>query len=233
MKNIYYVFNDGENYVLWDKETGAARTNNGFWMNSINEKLLGAKDIIPIFEDEKGNRVIWDRRTGSIKTNDGPWLNMSRKSNTLKENSSDEIPQITSEFCQDVADDTHIATVERELNEKILSIKETPSKVIDLFISYFSIEFIENHFQITRCKDLEEVYRIRLFSPESEYIIYIDYARNYIGCIRNNRKKRPGETWKRGNDFPDGKIFPDTVYNIMNSIFSDVFESTSKIVRKD
>jgi len=51
------------------------------------------------------------------------------------------------------------------------------------------------------------------------YITAIDKeGGGYLGCIAMTRKERAGESWKRGNDLPDGPFNEKTWNAIMNAI---------------
>ena len=41
---------------------------------------------------------------------------------------------------------------------------------------------------------------------------------SYMGCTVKTRKQRPGETWQRGSDLPDGKYCTQTWNDIINGI---------------
>jgi len=44
------------------------------------------------------------------------------------------------------------------------------------------------------------------------------YKNSYMGCTVKTRKQRPGESWQRGNDLPDGKYCTQTWNDIINGI---------------
>ena len=65
--------------------------------------------------------------------------------------------------------------------------------------------------------------RVKFFTTDNEYSIVAiprpdQDKRSYLGCIVNSRKSRVGETWKRGNDLPDGDFSYNTWKDIVNRI---------------
>jgi len=43
---------------------------------------------------------------------------------------------------------------------------------------------------------------------------------HYLGCTASCRKSRPGETWRRGSDLPDGEYNEETFEKIVRKIVS-------------
>ena len=78
-------------------------------------------------------------------------------------------------------------------------------------------------------------FRVYFYTNDNEYCIvakFVGYAikgsiddpnhdaykESYLGCTVKTRKNRPGETWHRGNDLPDGKYCTQTWNDILNGI---------------
>ncbi len=69
----------------------------------------------------------------------------------------------------------------------------------------------------------EERLRVFLYTHCSRYNICIRKPNNdkgYIGCTVSNRMERPGETWKRGRDLPDGPFEQSTMLKIIYGIIA-------------
>jgi len=62
--------------------------------------------------------------------------------------------------------------------------------------------------------ECEDGIRVKFFTESHQYSIFIDSGRGYLGAGVQTRKPRPGETWTRGNDLPDG----DYTYTTWKSI---------------
>lgn len=123
-------------------------------------------------------------------------------------------------------------TIERHLSGKIIHFENLPAKITDLFTNYFTLDFSINFLQCIKYYDT--IYRIRLFSENQEFIIRIDLDRDYIGCVMNQRKSYPGETWIRGNDYPDGKLSAqghEIMFNILNRIYKNTFCPISENIK--
>lgn len=63
------------------------------------------------------------------------------------------------------------------------------------------------------------------FTGEHRYAIHAHIGRQpdgygYVGCVACARKPRPGETWTRGNDLPDGPYVRKTFDRIVQRIVS-------------
>ena len=80
-------------------------------------------------------------------------------------------------------------------------------------------------------------------SPEEEELIFELYTNNYkyhiravdrkndngyLGCTSSCRKQRPGESWFRGRDLPDGDFVKETWERIKNSIISFELQTINK-----
>jgi len=72
----------------------------------------------------------------------------------------------------------------------------------------------ESTYKITR--DDEERFTVRIFTASNDY--QITSSPTYLGCQVSSRMTRPGETWTRGNDLPDGSFSVETWYNILAAI---------------
>ena len=66
----------------------------------------------------------------------------------------------------------------------------------------------------------DEQDRGRLTFCTSRNTYYVSFSDDYLGCIVSSRITRPGETWLRGNDLPDGKFTRETWDKILNGIFA-------------
>lgn len=116
-----------------------------------------------------------------------------------------------------------VETVENQLDGKLIKFEDLPSEITELLTSYFTEDFISDFLQCIKYSDT--LYRIKLFSENQEFIIRIDLNNDYIGCVMNNRKPYPGETWIRGNDYPDGN-FTDDRYEVMFAILNRIYKNT-------
>lgn len=61
--------------------------------------------------------------------------------------------------------------------------------------------------------------RLLLATEANNYSIRF-HAGRYLGCVATSRKTRPGETWLRGNDLPDGPFGGETFQQIMQGILA-------------
>ncbi len=61
----------------------------------------------------------------------------------------------------------------------------------------------------------------------------IDDSNGYLGCIMNCRSSRPGETWTRGSDFPDGKFNKETWERIKSAIIGNELINVCDDVKKN
>ena len=61
---------------------------------------------------------------------------------------------------------------------------------------------------------------VLFFTDSHSYAIHAQLrdGGGYLGAYTGTRKPRPGETWTRGNDLPDGKYCKDTFDKIMRAI---------------
>ena len=58
-----------------------------------------------------------------------------------------------------------------------------------------------------------------LFTEQTAYHFSARFdGRTYLGCVAEARHYRPGETWTRGNDLPDGIFCRATWNNILRGI---------------
>jgi len=79
------------------------------------------------------------------------------------------------------------------------------------------IEYEEGH----NSPDGEYYKKFYIYTNENKYQIVATIRPNddgYLGCQASTRKKRPGESWHRGNDLPDGVFSKETWNNIMMGI---------------
>ncbi len=58
---------------------------------------------------------------------------------------------------------------------------------------------------------------VKLYTDEHYYQITAT-AGGYLGCTASTRKPRPGESWTRGNDLPDGKFSKAVFDSIIGAI---------------
>jgi hypothetical protein len=86
---------------------------------------------------------------------------------------------------------------------------ETPRKWLQSIAPYGNTERSMLVYSLN-CAENSTV-KVKFFTENNEYVItMIDRANNgtkrrgYMGCVVRSRKERPGETWKRGCDLPDG-----------------------------
>ena len=65
---------------------------------------------------------------------------------------------------------------------------------------------------------------VRFFTNDYSYSIHVHWKQtmedSYLGCTVTSRKPRPGESWHRGNDLPDGKYNDETWNDILRGIVS-------------
>lgn len=54
----------------------------------------------------------------------------------------------------------------------------------------------------------------------NEHTYKISVTSTYLGCIATSNRRRPGESWNRGNDLPDGKFCLDTWLRIKDAILN-------------
>lgn len=76
-------------------------------------------------------------------------------------------------------------------------------------------------YSIQNIDSTEERLKVFIYTHCSQYVIYLRKPikdEGYIGCGVTNRMERPGETWKRGRDLPDGKYNEETFRKIVNAI---------------
>lgn len=82
---------------------------------------------------------------------------------------------------------------------------------------------VDSMMLISRSSDDTGV-RVNFFTFENVYSINVHWKEemedSYLGCVVSSRKPRPGETWTRGNDLPDGKYNDDTWNRILQGIIS-------------
>jgi hypothetical protein len=81
-------------------------------------------------------------------------------------------------------------------------------------------------------KPAEHHMKVNFYTSEHRYhIIAIERSddTSYLGCQVSARKKRPGETWYRGNDLPDGDLNEKTWEQIKNAIIANELEKLSVI----
>lgn len=76
--------------------------------------------------------------------------------------------------------------------------------------SYFSPKKIEVS------KNTNDRFSIKIYTDSCVY--GITATETYLGCTVNMRRPRPGETWTRGNDLPDGKFNAETFLSILRAI---------------
>jgi hypothetical protein len=72
---------------------------------------------------------------------------------------------------------------------------------------------------------------VYFYTDSNEYCIYaVDRSdeEGYLGCISNSRKIRAGESWRRGNDLPDGPFTYETWQKIKDGILRYELEPLSK-----
>lgn len=83
-------------------------------------------------------------------------------------------------------------------------------------------------------QDDAERFTIRIYTSRHVYSItatgdaYPDGS-GYLGCTAATRMARPGETWTRGNDLPDGEFSKETLHCILCSI---VFYEAREVVKE-
>ena len=72
---------------------------------------------------------------------------------------------------------------------------------------------------------------IKLFTDRNVYAI--GASDTYLGCTASNRTPRPGETWTRGSDLPDGNFLEETFISILGAILfyelKDVMRTIQRI----
>lgn len=149
------------------------------------------------------------------------------------ENNQEKQDAVSLESDQVQGKQDNISLVERDLGGELVHFNSLPNQISELFSYYFTEDFLLNFIQCIKHND--NIYRIVLFDNDREYIIHINVETGYIGCVMKNRKTYPGETWVRGNDYPDGKLENghEVLKDILNRIFKNVFWPISKSVRKE
>jgi hypothetical protein len=78
-------------------------------------------------------------------------------------------------------------------------------------------------------------YIVYFWTENNEYSIVFSVSdtSNYMGAGVSSRKNRPGETWNRGNDLPDGKCCYETFEKIKNGIISYELKTLNFKIEKD
>ena len=70
----------------------------------------------------------------------------------------------------------------------------------------------------------KEMVRVTFYTNDHSYHIsahwYDDLESSYLGYTASTRKPRPGETWTRGSDLPDGRYNDETWHRIVCGIVS-------------
>jgi len=74
----------------------------------------------------------------------------------------------------------------------------------------------------------EDFARAKIYTDGNEYNIRAHA--DYLGCIVNSRKPRPGEDWHRGNDLADGKLNYETWNRILRDIIAYELKSISDYI---
>ena len=79
----------------------------------------------------------------------------------------------------------------------------------------------------------DEHFKIYLYTESNKYAIYArEYTNNdydYLGCMCQSRRQRPGEDWFRGRDLPDGRITEKTWREILMAILRTEFQDVVKV----
>ena len=60
--------------------------------------------------------------------------------------------------------------------------------------------------------------RIEFYTENNKYTLDSNIDGSYLGCGVSSRRMRPGESWFRGRDLPDGKLTKKTWRKIKNAI---------------
>ena len=85
-------------------------------------------------------------------------------------------------------------------------------------------DLLRPHIQIRRPNAAvsdEEYFKASIFTSVNEYHICAierKKGKSYLGCTASNLRSRPGETWTRGNDLPDGSLSKKTWRKILAGI---------------
>lgn len=80
----------------------------------------------------------------------------------------------------------------------------------------------------------EDVFSINIYTAFQKYHITATSSAassiegGYLGCIVSSRRARPGETWHRGSDLPDGGFSKETLCCILCAI---VFYEAREVVK--
>lgn len=83
----------------------------------------------------------------------------------------------------------------------------------------------------------DSLLKLRLYTAETCYTIVCSERLPpregcYLGCVATKRKPRPGETWTRGNDLPDGEFGEGMLERILGAIvFYEAKDVAKEIVR--
>jgi len=75
---------------------------------------------------------------------------------------------------------------------------------------------------------------LQMYSSQNVYRLTIDGRCKYLGCSVRRRIRRPGETWNRGNDLPNGDIAEETLNQILGAIvFYEALEVVKNVVETE
>jgi len=75
-----------------------------------------------------------------------------------------------------------------------------------------------NPFNTTHRSEWHRANHVNYIFCTAEHRYSISATPTYLGCIASSTRERPGETWTRGNDLPDGKFCRETWEAIKNRI---------------
>ncbi|GAG17340.1 unnamed protein product, partial [marine sediment metagenome] len=77
-------------------------------------------------------------------------------------------------------------------------------------------------------ENTKDTLRLNIYTGLHCHSIYANGPSDYLSGGASTRMPRPGESWSRGNDLPDGNISKDTLYGILGSI---VFYEARKVAK--
>lgn len=108
-----------------------------------------------------------------------------------------------------------------------LSETEVNSEFGKQLIEWLDCKFFGLGQKVQVAENSEERFRVKVYTSKNCYSILATRG-DYLGCTASTRTPRPGETWTRGNDLPDGKFLKETLYCILCSI---VFYEAREVAR--
>lgn len=110
-----------------------------------------------------------------------------------------------------------IDILEKEYNGKLIKAEDLKDRGFPTLYGWLKeISRFGNTDRMILIFDCGDTIRFRFFTEQNEYVI--SASAGYLGAGVSTRKPRPGETWTRGNDLPDGPYSTKTWNSIVLGI---------------